>query len=163
TSDVTGDDEAREVGIVQDVLAGHWLWPRFNDDLIPDKPILTHWLGAIPCALAGFSETAVRPPPALAGAAAGRSAAGVGLGVLGPAAGIAAGLLLATFPAFAERTQLARPDVIMLAFLAPALALAFRVEREGDRRDAVLALVLLGLATFAKGPVAPALFAAAVG
>jgi hypothetical protein len=34
-AEITGDDESREVGIVQDVLAGHWLWPRFNDELIP--------------------------------------------------------------------------------------------------------------------------------
>src|SRR5262249_39706011 len=44
TPDIVGDDEAREVGIVQDVAAGHWLLPRFNGELLPDKPILYHWL-----------------------------------------------------------------------------------------------------------------------
>jgi 4-amino-4-deoxy-L-arabinose transferase-like glycosyltransferase len=157
--DVTGDDEAREVGIVQDVLAGHWLWPRFNDDLIPDKPILTHWIGAVSCAVAGFSEAAVRLPSAVAGAGVVAWTTRFGLETLGAGPGIAAGLLLATSPAFFDRARLARPDMLMLLFLAPALGLAFRVEREGRPRDASLALALLGLATFAKGPVAPALFA----
>ena len=48
---IVHNDEAREVGIVQDIVAGHWLWPRFNDDLLPDKPTLFHWLAAVPCAL----------------------------------------------------------------------------------------------------------------
>src|SRR5262245_14281101 len=56
---VVGDDEAREVGIVQDIVAGHWLWPTFNAEVIPDKPTLSHWLNALSCALFGFSETAV--------------------------------------------------------------------------------------------------------
>lgn len=158
--DITGDDEAREVGIVQDVLAGHWLWPRFNGELIPDKPILTHWLSAVPCAIAGFSEAAVRLPSAIAGAALVGWTTRFGMETLGAGPGIAAGLLLATFPAFDGRTRLARPDMVMLALLVPALGLSFRGQRERRSRDVTRALVLLGLATFAKGPVAPALFVA---
>jgi 4-amino-4-deoxy-L-arabinose transferase-like glycosyltransferase len=161
-AEITGDDESREVGIVQDVLAGHWLWPRFNDELIPDKPVLTHWLAAIPCAVAGFSEGAVRFPSAVAGAFVVGWTAWFGIRALGVAPGVAAALLLATFPAFFERARLARPDMVMLALLAPALGLAFRAWRERRRRDAVVALALVGLATFAKGPVAPALFATTV-
>jgi 4-amino-4-deoxy-L-arabinose transferase-like glycosyltransferase len=161
-ADITGDDEAREAGIVQDVLAGHWLWPRFNGDLIPDKPVLMHWLAAVPCAIAGFSETAVRLPSAIAAAALIAWTTRFGMQALGPAAGIAAGLLLATFPAVGDRTRLARPDMIMLLFLAVALGRAFRALREGSSREATWALVFLGLATFAKGPVAPALFATTV-
>src|SRR5204862_397474 len=44
-----------------------------------------------------------------------------------------------------------------------ALGLAFRWWHEHRRRDATLALVFLGLATLAKGPVAVALFAFTVG
>ncbi len=54
-ADIVGDDEAREAGIVQDVLAGHWLWPEFDRTLLPDKPPLYHWLAAVSCAMAGFS------------------------------------------------------------------------------------------------------------
>lgn len=162
TAEITGDDEAREVGIVQDVLAGHWLWPRFNAELIPDKPVLSHWLGALSCAIAGFSEAAVRLPSALAAAGVVAWTTRFGMQALGPGAGIAAGLLLATSPAFFERSRVARPDMLMLCFLAPALGLAFRVSREGRARDATAALALVGLATLVKGPVAPVLFAATV-
>ena len=65
---IVGDDEAREAGIVQDIVAGHWLWPRFNQELLPDKPTLYHWLAAVPCTVAGFSEIAVRLPSILAAA-----------------------------------------------------------------------------------------------
>ena len=69
-ADIVGDDEAREVGH----RAGRsspatGVLPRFNGELIPDKPILYHWLAAVPCAVGGFSETAVRLPSALAAAA----------------------------------------------------------------------------------------------
>jgi 4-amino-4-deoxy-L-arabinose transferase-like glycosyltransferase len=47
--------------------------------------------------------------------------------------------------------------------LTAALGLAFRWWRDGRRGDATLALVLVGAATLAKGPVAPVLFALAVG
>jgi mannosyltransferase len=133
TAEITGDDEAREVGIVQDVLAGHWLWPRFNAELIPDKPVLSHWLGALSCAVAGFSEAAVRLPSALAAAGVVAWTTRFGMRMLGPGAGIAAGLLLATTPAFFERSQLARPDMLMLCVLAPALGLAFRAYRGAAR------------------------------
>ena len=162
TAEITGDDEAREVGIVQDVLAGNWLWPRFNGELIPDKPVLSHWLGALSCTVAGFSEAAVRLPSALAAAGVVAWTTRFGMQMLGPGAGIAAGGLLATTPAFYYRSRVARPDVLMLCFLAPTLGLAFRVYRERRARDATLALTLVGLATFVKGPVAPVLFAATV-
>src|SRR5439155_1538288 len=40
---------------------------------------------------------------------------------------------------------------------------AFRCWRDGERRDATAALAWLGAATFAKGPVAPVLFALTLG
>ena len=161
-SDIVGDDEAREAGIVQDVVAGHWLWPRFNGELLPDKPILYHWLAALPCT-AGFSETAVRLPSALAGAALVGWTAALGADLLGTSAGLAAAALLATTPALFTHARVARPDVLLVLLLSLALGHAFRWWRDGERRDASAALVWLGAATFAKGPVAPVLFALTLG
>ena len=56
-TDIVGDDEAREAGIVQEIVAGHWLLPRFNGDTLPDKPLLYHWLAARRYTLFGV------PPP----------------------------------------------------------------------------------------------------
>lgn len=158
-----GDDEAREVGIVQDVLAGHWLLPRFNAELLPDKPILYHWLAAVPGALAGFSETAVRLPSALAYAALVGWTVLFGAELASPPVGLAAGMMLATTPALFDHARVARPDVLLVLLLAAGLGSAFRWWRDGERRNATAALVLLGAATFAKGPVGPVLFALAVG
>ena len=162
-SDIVGDDEAREAGIVQDIAAGHWLWPRFNGELLPDKPVLYHWLAALPCAAAGFSETAVRLPSALAGAALVAWTAALGADLLGAPAGLAAAALLATTPALFTHARVARPDVLLVLLLSLALGRAFRCWRDGERRDATAALVWLGAATFAKGPVAPVLFALTLG
>ena len=162
-SDIVGDDEAREAGIVQDVITGHWLWPRFNGELLPDKPILYHWLAALPCAAAGFSETAVRLPSALAGAALVGWTAALGADLLGASAGLAAAALLATTPALFTHARVARPDVLLVLLLSLALGSAFRWWRDGRRRDATAALAFLGAATLAKGPVGPALFALTLG
>jgi 4-amino-4-deoxy-L-arabinose transferase-like glycosyltransferase len=162
-ADIVGDDEAREAGIVQDIVAGHWLWPRFNGELLPDKPILYHWLAALPCAAAGFSETAVRLPSALAAAALVGWTARFGTRLAGAPAGIVAAGLLATLPALFSRARVARPDALLVLLLALALGLAFRWWQEGRRSHAVWSLVALGAATLAKGPVAPALFVLTLG
>ena len=162
-TDIVGDDEAREAGIVQDVVAGHWLWPRFNEELLPDKPILYHWLAAIPCAAVGFSEAMVRLPSALAGAALIAWTGLFGAELLGPYSGFVAASLIATTPALFHHARMARPDVLLVALLSPALGFAFRWWRHGRRRDATAALALVGAATLAKGPVAPVLFGLTLG
>ena len=159
-ADVVGDDEAREVGIVQAIVAGDWWLPRFNGEILPDKPLLAHWLAAAPVALQGFSEGAVRLPSAIAAALTVAWTARLGGG--GPA-GLVAAALLATTPTFFARARVARPDALLVLLLSLALGLAFRWWRDDRRRDARAALVALGAATLAKGPVAPVLFALAFG
>ncbi len=157
-ADIVGDDEAREAGIVQDVLAGHWLWPEFDRTLLPDKPPLYHWLAAVSCAMAGFSETAVRLPAALAGAALIGVTAELGGTLVGQPQGLVAAGLLATTPGLFDHVRVARPDTLLVLLLTAALLYAFRAWQTGRRRDATVALALLGLAILAKGPVAPVLF-----
>jgi 4-amino-4-deoxy-L-arabinose transferase-like glycosyltransferase len=160
---IVGDDEAREVGIVQDVLAGHWLWPLFNRDLLPDKPTLSHWLAALACTPAGFSETAVRLPSVLAAAGTIWWTVEFGSRLLGAPAGLAAGIALATTRSLFAHARVARPDTLLVLLLSLALGCAWRWWTTGSRRHATAALALLGLGAMAKGPVAPALFAAAFG
>lgn len=157
-ADIVGDDEAREVGLVQEMVAGHWLWPRFNDEILPDKPTLYHWLAAACVSAAGFSETTVRLPAALAGAALVGWTAVLGAELVGPVPGVLAAVMLATTPAFFTHLRLARPDTLLVLLLTVALGFAFRWWRDARTRDATRALVFLGLAMLAKGPVAPALF-----
>src|SRR5262245_51661421 len=157
-SDIVGDDEAREAGIVQDIASGHWLWPRFNGELLPDKPILFHWLAAVPCSVVGFSEAAVRLPSAAAGAALVWWTARFGQTLVSGPGGLVAAGLLATTPALFARARVARPDVLLALLLAVALGLVFLAWRDRRRRDAVAALTVLGAAALAKGPVGPVIF-----
>src|SRR5207245_10903260 len=69
-----------------------------------------------------------------------------------------AAIALGTMPALFDHSRVARPDVLMTLLLTVALGLAFRWWHDGSRRAATAALAVLGLATLAKGPVAPALF-----
>src|SRR5262249_62386257 len=116
------------------------------------KPILYHWLAALPCAVTGFSETAVRLPSAVAGATLVAWTGAFGTSLLGPRAGLVAAGLLATMPALFDHARVARPDVLLVLLLSIALGLAFRWGRERRRRDAAVAPRLPGRATRPQGP-----------
>ncbi len=166
-TDVIGDDEAREVGLIQDIaLGGHWLLPRFNGATLPDKPLLYHWLAAGACRAAGrCDEAIVRFPSALAALAL--------IGVVGfetarlhsPPAGMAAAALLGLMPALHERARSARPDVLLVLWLTIALFAFYAWWRRGGGSSRPLAVVgtALGLAVLAKGPVAPIVAALTIG
>jgi 4-amino-4-deoxy-L-arabinose transferase-like glycosyltransferase len=162
-ADLVGDDEAREAGLVREIVAGTPFLPRFNGEVLPDKPLLFHWLAAIPCRAGGFSEACVRLPSAFAGASLVASTASLGTAMFGRPAGVAAAVVLATMPALFTRVRVARPDVLLVLLLALALGAAFRWWQTGRRRDATASLALVGAATLAKGPVAPVLFALTLG
>src|SRR5262249_36300006 len=83
--------------------------------------------------------------------------------LFGLPAGVVAGGVLATITSFFGHARIARPDLLLVLLLALALGSAYRWWREDRRRDATVALTLLGLGTLAKGPGAPALFAATMG
>jgi 4-amino-4-deoxy-L-arabinose transferase-like glycosyltransferase len=160
---IVGDDEAREVGIIQDIAErGRWLLPRFNGAVLPDKPPLYHWLAAAACVARGrCDETIVRLPSVVAALA---LVAVVGLAarrMFSDAAGVAAALLLGLSPALYDRARSAKPDVLMILFLTVALVVFhdWWRSRPARRRHGVIMGVALGLAALAKGPVAPALAA----
>src|SRR5262249_6993456 len=131
----------------------------YNGDTLPDKPLLYHWLASIPCAVAGFSETAVRLPSAVVSAALVAWTGWFGSRLFGAPPGITAAVLLGTLPALFHPARVARPAPLLVLLLSAALGLAFRRCRDGGRRDATAALLLLGAGVLTKGPVAPVLFA----
>jgi 4-amino-4-deoxy-L-arabinose transferase-like glycosyltransferase len=162
-ADIVGDDEAREVAIAQDVARGNVLWPTFNDELLPDKPTLYHWLAGAMVAVLGFSEAAVRLPSALSAAGLVWWTGAWGNRLLGHPAGIIAAGMLGTMPALFSRARVARPDALLALLLAVALGAAYDWWRDRRPRDATLALVCVGLAVLDKGPVAPVIFGIAFG
>ena len=106
---------------------------------------------------------AVRLPSVLAAAGAIWWTVEFGSSLLGPRAGLAAGIVLATCRAFFAHARVARPDTLLVLLLALALGCTWRWWEDRSRRHATAALALLGAGVLAKGPVAPALYVMTVG
>jgi 4-amino-4-deoxy-L-arabinose transferase-like glycosyltransferase len=152
--DVVDPAEARTIGVVQDVLRGHVLWPTFNDGMIPPDPPGFHWLAAAAVGAAGFGEQVARLPSALAwiGLVALTIALGGQLGA--GQIGLVAALLLATTPGLAAAARSARPDVLFATAATAAMLFAWRWLRARRTADARWAFVAATGATLVGGPSA---------
>jgi len=90
--------EPREATVVWEIYtSGEWILPLRNGHIIPSKPPLFHWLGAL-FSLAGgsVSELTVRLPSALLATTGVLLTYAVGTAVWGAEAGLVAGIILAT-------------------------------------------------------------------
>lgn len=133
--------------------SGNYLYPTFNGELRPDKPILIYWLMQAPLALLGPVEAAVRLPAVLGAGAALLLTWFLGRRLLG--AGALAGLaVLGTSALFLFTGSAATTDAVLLAWITAALFAAAAALGSGPRRGAfvLLALALAG-ALLTKGPV----------
>ncbi len=67
-ADIGGSSEAREAHVISEIVKNNeWILPRRNG-IIPSKPPLFHWIGAVVSnAIGGVSELSVRAPSVLAG------------------------------------------------------------------------------------------------
>ncbi len=148
-------DEPRFAEATVEMLAsGNYLYPTFNGDLRPDKPILIYWLMALPVRLLGPAELAVRfwAPVGLALTALLTWWAGRWL--LPRRAGLWAMAVLATTPLTLMQGLAATPDAVLLAAVTGAMAAFAAALTQGPRGLHLVALAAaLGLAELAKGPV----------
>lgn len=161
-SDVVDPEEARALGIVQDVLRGSVLWPTFNDGIVPREPPGFHWLAAASAAMAGFSELVVRLPGMLAWVALVGLTVQLGRDLGAGRAGLVAGLLLAATPGLAAAARTAQPDATFAACVTAALVFAWRWLRDGRPVDATGAFTAAAVATLVGGPSAAVLLVGVV-
>ena len=155
-------DEPRHGAIAEEMRAlGHGpaqlVLPRLNGEVYTQKPPLYYWLAALAGLPAGrVSEGAARLPSALAGIGMVLIALRLGREALGGLAGVAAGAVLLTLPAFVDLGRSARPDALLACFVTAALLFAWRVNREPGSpvRSRWLLHLSMGLGLLAKGPVA---------
>lgn len=162
------DDEPRNAACSLAMWeSGEWVVPSFNGRLRIEKPVLVNWLQVGGFALAGVNETGARLPSALLTVGTCLLAWRISHLLFGPAAGLWAGLALATCLWTGITGRAATPDA-PLAFCT-TLALWFfvhgscavgadgRVGRHGPVRlspgAALAAGAACGLAMLAKGPV----------
>lgn len=161
-TDLGEPDEPRHGSIAEEMRAlrhgpAQLVLPRLNDEVYTQKPPLYHWLAALAGTPGGrVTETAARLPSALAGVATVLAVARLGAQAFGPSAGLAAGAVLLTLPAFVDEARCARPDALLACFVTLALAFAWRLDAgRGSPARARLGLhAAVGLGMLAKGPVA---------
>lgn len=139
------------------IRSGDWLVPTQYGEVYANKPILYVWLIALPSALVG-DPTAflMRLPSALALVATALATSAWGFARTGSRrAGYLAGGLLATTFFVHELGRVGRPDMLATAGSTVAAALLDRaILGKGNRRDAWLIGIALGVGLLSKGPVA---------
>lgn len=149
--------EPREATVVWEICtAGEWILPLRNGHLIPSKPPLFHWLGAlISLAWGEVNEGTIRLPSALLATLGVLLTYSAGVALWGVEAGLIAGLILATSFEWVRAATTARVDMTLTVCMVMAfLFFLFLYRRRQVRRgEALFFFALLGLATLAKGPV----------
>jgi 4-amino-4-deoxy-L-arabinose transferase-like glycosyltransferase len=148
-------DEPRfAVAALEMARSGQWLYPTFNGELRPDKPILIYWLMAASIRLFGPDEWSVRFFAPVGAALAAWLTFSIGARMLSPLTGLGAAVVLATTPLFLLEGTAATADAVLLAAITAALAcFASALLSGARRRDLVLLALALALAQLAKGPV----------
>jgi 4-amino-4-deoxy-L-arabinose transferase-like glycosyltransferase len=160
--------EPREGLVVREIVrTGAWLVPMRPEGEPTRKPALYYWTAALALeAMPDRPERALRLPPALFATAAVLAIWATAHAAFGPAAGLPAGLLLATAFEWTRAATSARVDMPLAATLGLLLAAWTMALVRESRAWLVLAAVGALLGTLAKGPVAlvlPALAALALG
>ncbi|MFN4261572.1 MAG: ArnT family glycosyltransferase [Gemmataceae bacterium] len=134
-------------------LSGNWIVPTFNGNLRVDKPALLYWCQVMAYQWFGVNEFAARFPSALAGLLMLLLTYEFGLQIFDAAAGLLAGLILASSMLFCALVHFANPDALFNLFLLLSMFILWRNGRQAHWLWFVLGGVSMGLATLAKGPV----------
>ena len=153
---IATSDEARFPLLARDMMTrGVWFEAYVREKLFREKPPLYPWLIVIFSRPGGVvTETTAQAPVVLAAIATVLMTAQLGAALFGPAAGLAAGLILSTCWGFFVHSQMILPDMIVLAFsTAAGLALWRAVSDPPSPRAFVLFYAAVAFAMFAKGPV----------
>jgi 4-amino-4-deoxy-L-arabinose transferase-like glycosyltransferase len=114
--------------------------------LAVDKPPLDLWLQVISTQLFGFGSVTLKLPPALAGTAAVVVLYDAVRRVLGPLAGVATAIALATLPIALLTARSDTMDAVAMLLSVVALWLLVRFAQDGRARWCYLAAAAMGLA-----------------
>src|SRR5712692_8683418 len=148
-------DEAHYAETTRELIqTGDWLAPFYNEQLFFDKPILFHWLQAIPMAVLGSTEVAARLVPALAALALVGVTAWLGAAIVSADVAVVAAVLLAVSPGIFALARYAILDTLFTAFVfggASMVTVAALKDRPALQYGAY---ALIGLAVLTKGPLA---------
>jgi 4-amino-4-deoxy-L-arabinose transferase-like glycosyltransferase len=154
-------DEPRYAVCVREMRdRGDWIFPTFNGEPRYHKPVLIYWLMRLSTALGGDNPFGARLVSALAGAATVLGVTVLGRRMLGSGGGLA-GLILATAPIAVAESKLATTDATLALLIFGCQFCLWELGKRPSRMLAGLFWLCMSLAILVKGPVAPALIAAA--
>jgi 4-amino-4-deoxy-L-arabinose transferase-like glycosyltransferase len=152
---VTGD-EARFAVLAQDMLRrGTWTDARVREQRYRNKPLLYPWAIKVLSLRGGrVTETTTQLPIAVAAVAAVFFVTLLGQQLFSARAGVWAGLITSTSYAFFSHSQLALPDMLVVACAFAALAAFWASITRPPGQGALVAFYLaVALGVFAKGPM----------
>ncbi len=139
---------------VEMVRTGNYLYPTFNSNLRPDKPILIYWLMSIPVRLFGPGEMTCRAVAPLAAAGAALLTAWIGLRLAGPLVGLLAAAMMVSTPLLLVSGTAATTDALLLLCITGAIAAFLKSWLDGLRWQHMACLSgCLAAALLTKGPV----------
>lgn len=139
---------------VEMIESGNYLYPTFNGDLRPHKPILLYWLMSLSMRALGPTEVAARLWSPVGIALAAFFTFLTGRRLLSKRVGLAAMVVLALNPLVAIEAIAATTDALLLAALTGSLAAFVWIRADGPRAGTVAGLVVgLTAAQLLKGPV----------
>lgn len=148
-------DEAHYAETTRELIeTGDWLAPYYNEQPFFDKPILFHWLQAIPMALVGPNELAARLTPAFAALLLIGVTAWLGVSLMSADVALLAALLLATNPAVFALARYAILDTVFALFLFAGAALVAVAAWRRRPRLQWYGYLAIALAVLIKGPLA---------
>jgi 4-amino-4-deoxy-L-arabinose transferase-like glycosyltransferase len=136
------------------ILTGDWPAPYYNQQPFFDKPILFHWLQSTAMRLTADPEQGARLVPALASVVLVWITWWLGTRLAGPDVARTAALLLSVNPGVFTLSRYAILDTLFSAFLFGGVSLVAVAALRNRPRLQYPGYVLVGLATFTKGPVA---------
>jgi 4-amino-4-deoxy-L-arabinose transferase-like glycosyltransferase len=155
-------DEGRYAEIPREMVAsGDWLTPRLNAIKYFEKPALQYWATAVAYETFGVHQWTSRLWTALTGFLGVLLAVVAGRRLFGPAAGLFAGITLASSLLYALMAHIDTLDIGFTFFVEAAL-FGFLLAQDGGRRWMWLAWVGLALAVLSKGIVALVITGAAL-
>jgi 4-amino-4-deoxy-L-arabinose transferase-like glycosyltransferase len=156
---LVGADEPRYAQVAREMFErGDWVTPTLGGEPWLEKPALYYWEAILAYHAFGVSDWAARLP---SGVSAGLMIAAIYAFMrrLRPGTELDAALLTASSAALIGFSRAASTDMPLSANLVISLLCWFTFHESGRRGWLLAASIFLGLATLAKGPVAPGLAA----
>ncbi len=148
-------DEARyATAVLEMVDSGNYLYPTFNHELRPHKPILIYWLMSVPVRIFGRTELAVRLVATLCMAASCLMVFAIGRHLFSSWSGRWAAAILGTSPLVMFSGMAATTDAALMAAILITLVPFVWAYTDGSRWWHLPVMATgIGVALLIKGPV----------